>query len=242
MNKKGTLGTYPPEVWHNENGIENIPAMHSASKYFCLTMGTDLEDAICLHRDDGTIMKFTQSQNGLYKHALDDGSDNAWSMLTTVKQQASRYTKREFEQAKAARKFQNIVMRLGSRELMDVAIKHLRDCPVTRSDISAADDIFGPNLGSLKGKTPTRPNAHVRGSTNRVPIEIMERHKRTVLAIDIMFVKSIPFLVTVSRKLHFGTVEALPNRQIPTIRDKLRAVCAIYCQRGFVVGAIMADN
>ena len=122
---------------------------------------------------------------------------------------------------------------------MDVAIKHLHDCPITTSDISTADDIFGPNLGSLKGKTPTRPNAHVRGSTDGVPIEIMERHKRTVLAIDIMFVNSIPFLVTV---LNFETVEALPIRKIPTIRDKLRAVCAIYRQRGFVVGAIMADN
>ena len=110
---------------------------------------------------------------------------------------------------------------------MDVAIKHLRNCPVTRSDISAANDIFGPSLGLLKGKTPTRPNKHIRGSTNGVPTEIMERHKRTVLAIDIMFVNSIPFLVTVSRKLHFGTVEALPNQQIPTIKDKLRAVARI---------------
>ena len=106
VNKKGTLGTYPPEVWHNENGVANILSMHSASKHFRLTMDTDLEDAICLHQDNGTIMKFTPSKNGLYKHALEDGSDNMWSMLTTVKQQASRYTKREFEQAKAARKFQ----------------------------------------------------------------------------------------------------------------------------------------
>ena len=114
-------------------------------------------------------------------------------MLTTEKQQASRYTKREFEQAKAARIFQNIVMRPGSRELLDVAIKHLHDCPVTRSDISTADDIFGPSLGSLKGKTSTRPNEQVRGNTKGVPIEIMERHKRTVLVIDVMFVNSIPF-------------------------------------------------
>ena len=50
VNKKGTLGTYPPKVWHNENGVAKILSMHSASKHFCLTMDTDLEDAICLHR------------------------------------------------------------------------------------------------------------------------------------------------------------------------------------------------
>ena len=36
---------------------------------------------------------------------------------------------------------------------MDVAIKHLKHCPITKGDIMAADDIFGPNLGSLTGKT-----------------------------------------------------------------------------------------
>ena len=97
--------------------------MHSASNHFCLTIDTDMEDAIYLHQSDGTIMKFTPSQNGLYKHALKDGADAAWSMLTTVKQQASRYTKKELEQAKAARKFQNILMCPGSQELMDVANK-----------------------------------------------------------------------------------------------------------------------
>ena len=36
---------------------------------------------------------------------------------------------------------------------MDVSIKHLANCPITCQDVLAADDIFGPNLGSLKGKT-----------------------------------------------------------------------------------------
>ena len=224
---KGLLGSYPEAVWHNKNGVANILWMHNASKHFRITMDTDVEDAICLHKPDGNVMKFTPSEKGLYKHALEEekDGDNGWAMITTVKEQAARYTKRAYNQAQVARKFQNILMRLGSRELMDVAIKHLRDCPVTRADIQAADDIFGQNLGSLKGKTPTRPNKHVRGGTDGVPPQIMALHGRVILAIDIMFVNSIPFLMTTSRNLHFGTMEGLPNRQIPTIKDKLLLRC-----------------
>ena len=153
------------------------------------------------------------SQNRRSKHGLKDSVEDGWSMLTTVKQQASQYTRREFQQAKMARKFQNIVMRPGSRELMDVAIKHLRDCPVTRSNVNAGDDIFGLNLGSLKGKTPTKPNPHVRGSTNGVPIEVMEQHMRIVLAVNIMFVNSIPFLVTVLQKLQLEQLKHFPTNK-----------------------------
>ena len=36
--------------------------------------------------------------------------------------------------------------------MSDIAIKHFGDCPVTTDDLHAADDIFSPALGGLKGK------------------------------------------------------------------------------------------
>ena len=44
-----------------------------------------------------------------------------------------------------------IVMHPSWRELGDVSIKHLQNCPITKKDIRVADDFFGPDLGSLKG-------------------------------------------------------------------------------------------
>ena len=43
-------------------------------------------------------------------------------------------------------------MQPGSHELMDKIISSLPNCPVTKANIIHADDIWGPNLGSLKGK------------------------------------------------------------------------------------------
>ena len=119
-------------------------------------------------------------------------------------------------------------MRPSDRELMDISIKHLANCPVTRADIIAAKDILGPNLGSLKGKTVRHPNEHVPGGMEGVPHEIMSLHKNVTLCIDIMFINKIPFLVTISRNLKFRTVEALDNRQVPTICKKLQSIVKLY--------------
>jgi hypothetical protein len=77
----------------------------------------------------------------------------------------------------------------------------LPNCPVTRSDIRAAEDIFGPNLGALKGKTVrTRPDP-VEIQVENVPLAIMQKYQDVTLAADIMAVNKIRFFVSVSRKI-----------------------------------------
>ena len=125
---------------------------------------------------------------------------------------------------------------------MEIAITHLRDCPVKRADIAAAEDIFSPNLGALNGKTVWQPNPHVAMGVDGVPPEIIKAHWSIVPTMDIMFINKVAFLVTIARNLKFGTVQALPNRQIQTITQRLRPVIILYRHRGFEVSAILADN
>ena len=40
------------------------------------------------------------------------------------------------------------------------------DCPVTQHHIKVAEDMFGPNLGSLRGKTAWRKVKHVRSQVD----------------------------------------------------------------------------
>ena len=108
-------------------------------------------------------------------------------------------------------------------------------------DIDVACTLLGPTLGSLKGKIVRHPNPHVPKGTVGIPISIMTHHQQVTIAIDIMFINAIPFFITISRNLHFGTVKVLPNQQEATIKNKLRAVIHLYEQRRFRVTAIMAD-
>jgi hypothetical protein len=40
---------------------------------------------------------------------------------------------------------------IHAEHYQDLIFDHMGACPVMRTDIQAAEEIFGPNLGSLKG-------------------------------------------------------------------------------------------
>ena len=83
---------------------------------------------------------------------------------------------------------------------------------------------------------------HVKTSILLVPPDILKIHKEVALGVDIMFVNKVPFLITISRNIHFETVEELPNRKLQTVKAKLQSVIAIYAHRGFNVSTILADG
>ena len=69
----------------------------------------------------------------------------------------------------------------------------------------------------------------------------MSVHHSVTLAIDVMFINKVAFLITTSRNLKFGTVEAIANCRVTTIIAKLRLVCQVYHHRGFQVSVILGD-
>ena len=241
LTQKGYFSSYPEPVWFNPHGIANIMSLDNVAKYFRITMDTEADNAMLLHKDDGLTMKFTPTGKGLYYHNLGTEDDAMWTFITTVAGKADKYTHRALQHACAARRFQNIIMRPGARQLMDVAVTHLKGCPLAKGDIQAAEDIYGPNLGALNGKTVDRPNPHVPAGVDHVPNAIMDVHHSVTLAINVMFINKVAFLITTSHNLKFGMVEALSNRQITTVMAKLKSVCQIYHHRGFRINVILGD-
>jgi hypothetical protein len=72
-------------------------------------MDSTLEHAIVIHRLDRSQMKFVEYANGLYVYIPTQKAtyheSTGYTLLNTVKQQKLLFTKRDVENADAARKF-----------------------------------------------------------------------------------------------------------------------------------------
>jgi hypothetical protein len=195
------------QVWYHKKGIANILSLSRGEEKYRITYDSAEKKQFVVLKDDGEKRYFKQAKNGLFY--LDANEASGAVLVTTVDDKKSSYTKRDYKQATLARKLQNIIGRPSARAFLKIVENNLlKDCPIDTTDILAAEDIFGPNVGSLKGKTVRRGGTHVNPEYHQIPSPLMEKYQQVTLCIDIMFVNKLPFLVTISRDIKFGTVEA----------------------------------
>ena len=114
---------------------------------------------------------------------------------------------------------------------------------ITRQDVANADDIFGAfEPGSIKGKTPRKASKQTRNDMLPLPAIIRERYLRVILSTDIMKVNGIPFLVTISHGLNFGTVGWLSTQKAVSVAEQIKIVNSVYRLRGFKIDVMEADG
>jgi hypothetical protein len=129
-----------------------------------------------------------------------------------------KYSTRPYSQAVLARKIQRITGRPSTQAFIKILNSNsLPNSPVTYHDVIAAEDIFGPDIGSLKGKTVRKTFDIV--VTNRIAMlpEIYEKYGKVTITADIMHVNGMIFFITISRHIRFATIELLRNQKNETI-------------------------
>jgi hypothetical protein len=77
--------------------------------------------------------------------------------------------------------------------------KLITNCPVTVQDVHNANQIFGPDLANLRGKTTRTKPEHVRVDYVKISRDFIKMHKYVTLVADVLFVNGLPFLITSSR-------------------------------------------
>jgi hypothetical protein len=140
---------------------------------------------------------------------------------------------------------QRIIGRPSTRGyLLIVETSQLPNCPIGCKDIAAAEEIFGPDLGTLKGKTVQRGGEHVRPTNIAIPATIVSWYRKVTITVDIMKVNKILFIMSISRNIKFGTNKMVPNMKTTTLLDCIKNIKAIllHAKRGFKVTNMMVDG
>ena len=126
---------------------------------------------------------FEPSEDGLYYLDINARKNDETLLINTVSNNKCKFTKTDVIRVQAARRLQNIIGRPPMRNYLDI-IKNqlLPNNTVTIQDAINAELIFGPNLGSIKGKTPisTPPSADMQNID--LPPDILDLYRNVKIS------------------------------------------------------------
>lgn len=236
-NKKGYLRGYG-DVWYHENAIANILCLRNVKQKYRVTYDSGTENVFKVHKPN-EIICFKESSNGLFYH---DTTNRDVILLNTVEENKLKYSDRQYRRALAARE---AYTKIGCPSLHDYKLLVenglINNCPVTVNDIKVAEDIFGPDIHALKGKTVRQAPKRVETDYVEVPPDILKLHCNVTLVGDIFFVQGYPFFVTLSRNIKFNTITELKDMTTASMLAACDSVFNIYTRRGFVVTSMLMD-
>eukprot|EP00957_Ditylum_brightwellii_P001410 110690-Ditylum_brightwellii.AAC.1 len=105
-----------------------------------------------------------------------DESD--YVLVNTVANNKTKYSPHDYSCTITAKKFHQTISRPSLKSHLDIVDNNcLLNCPVTREDIIAAENIFGLEVGFLKGKTVCHDGVPVRTLITMIPPSILEKYK-----------------------------------------------------------------
>ena len=245
-NLVGDLLGYGP-VWFDPRAIANVLSLKLVKDKCHIEYNSEKSDGFVVTKPTGEKYKFIQSGSGL--HYLDTTQQNVNNIagttlvVKTVKENKKNFTHNDYLRGLRARELQVAMGRPSTATFVE-ALKNngILNCPVTPADVEAAEQIFGPDIGSLKGKTTRRNPPIVDSPITSVPVNILKRYRDVTLCVNIMYVNCVAMLVSIPWSIKFGTIEAIPNIKLATIMSGVRAIRQIYQRNGFNVAATLMDG
>ena len=145
---------------HNK---DNVPTVHMPSK----------------------DINFIRSRYGLYYQNCSPGY-SAITMVQTVEGDSEGFTDHQVTAARQACCAYNMVCRPSPRYFEQmIRANIIKNCPITVTDIKSAHTIFGPDVGSIRGKTVRSRSIPVASDYIAILLIIMEQNSELDLMGDI---------------------------------------------------------
>jgi hypothetical protein len=240
------------KVYYDEDARANIFGFSDLKKKHRITYDSNKEDAFLVHMDDETI-KFKCSPEGLYQYSVSKGykqslkedqkADGASNLISTVSENRQGYTLRQFERAKEARRLYHIVgtPTVNNFKLL-LWMNAIQNCPVTAEDVNLSENIFGPDISSLKGKPARRKPKPVRSDLIEIQKEIITKHHDINLCMYAMYVNECVMLTVIDQTIKFRSLVPMNTKQHVKYYRALDQILRHYNRAGFVIRTRHCDG
>ena len=116
-----------------------------------------------------------------------------------------------------------------------VSSKMIVNCSVMPQDIENADNIFGPDVPSMKGKSVRKRPKDIVSNYVGIPKETMSINTGLEVSVDVMFINKIALLVSVSKQLKFTRIEYTPNKSYKDLSSSNNKIADVYKQQVFSI-------
>ena len=181
-------------------------------------------------------MKNDGSKSSHYACDMDSQSHNH-ALVATVTDNMRNYTKREVTQASNARELMARLAHSSSQATIDMLDSGVANCVVTKQDVRNADAIYGPSIAALKGKTHKLTSTPASSLIAPRVTQVQQ-----ILAVDILFVRKLPFLLGVLTPLGLALCIPLKNRSAPHVAKGIHSFIATAKSRDFDCVQIRTDG
>lgn len=166
-NWAGDMKGFPEPVWCNPEGIANIPSFTLVEKHFRISDHTMKKESVRGTQGRWHCQSVQQVKTRIAPLERCRRQEGRCQSISCHRHSPDWHCGRQVIQfvgecslAKLARKTQNAIGRPSTEDFpQTVDQNQLPNCPMTRQDVMAAEDAFGPDLRSLKGKTVRRTTA-----------------------------------------------------------------------------------
>ena len=131
-------------------------------------------------------------------------------LMNMFEENMKDFTKRDVKGAKSTRKlYAKLLYPSNANFKWLIKNNEIKNCKVSVQNIDIAQEIWGKDISSLKGKTVQGKPIVVALDCIKIPKEIANLKKTVFLTADIFFVNRIPLFVSLSRKIDLTGVSHL---------------------------------
>jgi hypothetical protein len=224
-------------VYYNADCIANILSFGNVvNTCYSVTYNTNNDCYIVQASETGYCYTFSRDDSNIYFCDLDTMVTNhitnhSTLLVTTVSDKKKNYTKRQIKSADLARDYQRKLGYASPGQLIKmIGQGKLNNGKISAQDVVRALDIYGPDLGSLKGKT----TSHKAQLEEEVPL-ITQQFESQTMYLDLMFVNKEPFVLSVTNPLEYVIVSKLSKRDKWILWSSLESQILYITKYGFKI-------